>query len=196
MVPEKIPETRMRLAFNGWTRGLFKGMHFTRVLNLGCGDDVDREGSHYSVKGRYFSFDMIEKVDAASDTFYDPKEGPFLQGETYDFTIGGSIRVRNKQHFLARAEDIPFFDGLFDLVFCNWCFHDFDREEALKEIYRVLKPGGLFFASYCKPPDSFMEQTRVMLENTFRILAYSRLYLREDLDGRDGYAEAILGEKQ
>jgi demethylmenaquinone methyltransferase/2-methoxy-6-polyprenyl-1,4-benzoquinol methylase len=43
----------------------------------------------------------------------------------------------------AVAEDIPLEDNTFDMVFCLFSFRDFrDKAQGLKEIYRVLKPGG------------------------------------------------------
>ncbi|MGB0516197.1 MAG: class I SAM-dependent methyltransferase [Poseidonia sp.] len=43
----------------------------------------------------------------------------------------------------AIAEDIPLPDESFDMVFCLFSFRDFkDKAQGLKEIFRVLKPGG------------------------------------------------------
>ena len=43
----------------------------------------------------------------------------------------------------AIAEDMPLPDDAFDMVFCLFSFRDFkDKAQGLKEIYRVLKPGG------------------------------------------------------
>jgi len=51
---------------------------------------------------------------------------------------------------IASAEDLPFEDASFDLVICNAVLH-FARsaehfDAMLSSIWRVLKPGGLFFA--------------------------------------------------
>ena len=43
----------------------------------------------------------------------------------------------------AIAEDMPLSDDTFDMVFCLFSFRDFkDKALGLKEIFRVLKPGG------------------------------------------------------
>lgn len=41
-----------------------------------------------------------------------------------------------------RAQTIPLADGSVDAVICAMCFHLFATNEALQEIWRVLKPGG------------------------------------------------------
>ena len=42
------------------------------------------------------------------------------------------------------AESLPFPDGSFDCVTAAQCFWYFDRERVVREIRRVLKPGGIF----------------------------------------------------
>ena len=44
-----------------------------------------------------------------------------------------------------RAEKIPFTDNYFDAVIAGTALHWFGTKKAVKEIRRVLKPGGLFF---------------------------------------------------
>jgi ubiquinone/menaquinone biosynthesis C-methylase UbiE len=43
------------------------------------------------------------------------------------------------------AEDLPYEDGHFDLVLSTICFHHWhSRVDGLREVHRVLAPGGLF----------------------------------------------------
>jgi ubiquinone/menaquinone biosynthesis C-methylase UbiE len=44
-----------------------------------------------------------------------------------------------------RAEKLPFADDYFDAVIAGTALHWFGTQKAVKEIRRVLKPGGLFF---------------------------------------------------
>lgn len=51
------------------------------------------------------------------------------------------------------AEELPFEDELFDVVFCDNVLEHLDRPEAVfAEVHRVLKPGGVFLA---KTPNKF-----------------------------------------
>ena len=67
------------------------------------------------------------------------------------------IRKANKvvQFHQNPVTHLPFVDNYFDNVFCSLMFHhltDNDKVITLKEIYRVLKPGGeLHFADWGKP---------------------------------------------
>ena len=56
----------------------------------------------------------------------------------------------------ADAQDLPFEDGRFDAVTCNFgIMHVPDQAKALAEIARVLKPGGTFAMSvWCRPDES------------------------------------------
>jgi demethylmenaquinone methyltransferase/2-methoxy-6-polyprenyl-1,4-benzoquinol methylase len=49
----------------------------------------------------------------------------------------------------ASVDALPFGDGSFDTVFCSYGLHEIPqdiRAATLKEVFRVLKPGGKFFA--------------------------------------------------
>jgi ubiquinone/menaquinone biosynthesis C-methylase UbiE len=62
-------------------------------------------------------------------------------------------RCRSQVEFLVGAlEEIDQPDGCFDLVFCHQTLHHIsDQERAVREIYRVLKPGGvLLLAESCR----------------------------------------------
>lgn len=46
---------------------------------------------------------------------------------------------------IADAEDLPFPDKVFDVVYCSAILHHLDIQAALKEIRRVLIPGGYLY---------------------------------------------------
>ena len=62
-------------------------------------------------------------------------------------TTGKRLDLYNLKSNLQRvdAENLPFEDGFFDIVY-SWgvIHHSEDTEQIIKEIYRVLKPGGKF----------------------------------------------------
>lgn len=53
--------------------------------------------------------------------------------------------VANVSFQIADAEHLPFSEDMFDVVTCRFAAHHFQNiESALKEVFRVLKPGGTF----------------------------------------------------
>lgn len=50
-------------------------------------------------------------------------------------------------YLVATADKLPFESEQFDMVTAFTAFHWFNNEESLREIKRVLKPGGIFFAA-------------------------------------------------
>ena len=90
----------------------------------------------------------------------------------------------------APAEAMPFADGEFDIVSCIYLFHELPpvvRREVVREIHRVLKPGGaLIFMDSLQTGD---EPDYDGLLDYFPIAfhePYYASYLLEDLDGLFG----------
>lgn len=63
-----------------------------------------------------------------------------------------AVGVKIDEKWAASADNLPFADGAFDLVFCFSAFHHFiignRYRSALAEIVRVLRPGGRFVMLY------------------------------------------------
>ena len=62
---------------------------------------------------------------------------PFLQREAAALTREATIEFR-----LANAEALPFPDASFDCAFTVTVFEEVDADRALRELWRVLRPGG------------------------------------------------------
>lgn len=61
--------------------------------------------------------------------------------------------VTNAEFQVADAEQLPFADATFDRVTCRIAPHHFpNMAQAVKEVARVLKPGGLFLLIDCMAP--------------------------------------------
>ena len=67
------------------------------------------------------------------------------------------IDKKNLYRICANFKNIPCGDNLFDFVFSSSALHwDLDIKSSFEEIYRILKPGGLFlFSTY--GPDTLIE---------------------------------------
>jgi SAM-dependent methyltransferase len=60
---------------------------------------------------------------------------------------------------VATAESMPFDDGTIDLVVVGNAFHHFDRDAAMAEIHRILRPGGALALFWAWPADE--EQLKI-----------------------------------
>ena len=98
-----------------------------RVLDVGCGGGLDAFVAAAAVgpKGDVVGVDMTaEMIERACEAV------ALLPGLPVSF-------------ILAEAEDLPLSSDLFDVALSNGCLNLSPRKEAfLREVYRVLKPGG------------------------------------------------------
>lgn len=101
----------------------FAGAHGLRVLEIGCG--VGTDGAQFARAGAdYTGVDLTEAaIELARKRFE-------LSG------LQGNFQV-------ADAENLQFSDETFDLVYSHGVLHHTpDTARAIREIHRVLKPGG------------------------------------------------------
>ena len=67
--------------------------------------------------------------------------------------------VPQAQYVEAFAEEMPFLDNQFDLVHTSVALHEMERSQLrsiLQEVYRVLKPGGVFTLVDFHAPDNWL----------------------------------------
>jgi ubiquinone/menaquinone biosynthesis C-methylase UbiE len=95
-----------------------------RVLEIGSGS-----GAHSALFKRYGA--VVTAVDITAERVA---------------ATSRKLRLTTGEHGLAYqadAENLPFRDGVFDIVYSNGVLHHSpDTEQCIAEVYRVLKPGG------------------------------------------------------
>jgi len=118
----------------GWFRWVFDHFRFhsnAKILELGCGPgDLWKEN--------------VQRIPLAWDiTLSDFSRGMVIQARD-----NLTERLDRYSFGVINAEDIPFAAQQFDVVIANhFLYHVPNRQKAFSEIQRVLKQGGLIFAS-------------------------------------------------
>jgi len=159
--------TRLRITSNKRLRKLLRNKHFEVVVNLGCGEGIDKGGDFYS---NYFKWDKMINID-------------IINYEGVDI--------------VAPAENLPLDDNSVDFIFCNWMLYFLTKENRIKavsEMGRVLKPKGNILISYWDLKD--VESMRSLLMDNFKVLDIWKLDCEPSLDLRTGKAEMIYGVKK
>ena len=83
-------------------------------------------------------------------------------------------KLTNAKFKKANVYALPLLDNSFDLVISKDSFHHFDKPEtALKEMWRVLKPGGLLYIQDLRRDlPAYILKTALPRENTMQKLQY------------------------
>ncbi|MBV4420369.1 methyltransferase domain-containing protein [Clostridium tyrobutyricum] len=118
----------------GWMNWFFEHLYIktdSRILELGCGD------------GELWQKNLNRIPEGWNIVLTDFSEGMLKDAEV---NLGKhSVRFDFK---IADAQKIPFKDNSFDVVIANnMLYHISNIDLALSEINRVLKPGGILYAS-------------------------------------------------
>ena len=106
--------------------GMLKDRSYERLLDVGCGTGF-----------------LIELLASQRRAAY---EGLDLSDEMLKVARGKAIPDAN---FTQGSSDrLPYADGSFDIVTCSQSFHHYpNRQKAMAEAKRVLRPGGLYILS-------------------------------------------------
>src|SRR5205814_9942817 len=107
-----------------------------QVLDVGCGHGLMLIGAAKRLaSGRAIGIDIWQSVDQASNSAEATRRNAELEG------VADRIEIRDGD-----ARKIPFDDASFDVIVSSLAIHNIydatEREQALREIARVTKPGG------------------------------------------------------
>lgn len=107
-------------------RDYLKNLNFNKLLDVGC--------------GTAFLIDLLSKEHNAN--FY----GLDLSDKMIE--IAKSKNIKNADFAVGKSNELPYDDDTFDIVVCSQSFHHYPyQDEAVDEVYRVLKKGGLYILS-------------------------------------------------
>ena len=60
----------------------------------------------------------------------------------------GDKNIAGAEFVIGKSDELPFKDNTFDVVTCSQSFHHYpDTDKAMQEVFRVLKPGGIYILS-------------------------------------------------
>ena len=123
------------------------------VLDIGCGGGVDTLAAAIMVgpRGEAVGIDLVAEMLARARKNL---------GETH---------LTNVSFREATAEELPFPNESFDVVLSNGVFNLIpDKERALAEVFRVLKPRGRLMIADQVLADQIQKDKKTMLDNWFK----------------------------
>ncbi len=129
-----------------------------QVLDVGCGRGLLLAGAAKRLAalngtGAATGIDIWSNVDMGGNSEAATRHNLELEGIANRCTL-----------FSVGAQEMPFPDATFDVIVSNLCLHNiYDREtrrQAVEQIIRVLKPGGLAILSDYKLTGEYAEQLR------------------------------------
>lgn len=122
---DEIKSKRYKLEWHISIAAKFNEFVNKKVLEIGCGAGID--GAEFAKNSAiYYGIDLTDNaVNLAKEYF--------------------NLQNLNGYFIVTNAENLPFKDNEFDHIY-SWgvIHHSPDTEKIVKEIYRVLKPGGTF----------------------------------------------------
>lgn len=127
-----------------------------QVLDVGCGRGLLLVGAaKHLTTGRATGIDIWSKVDLGGNSIEATQHNLALEG------VADHCRLLSEG-----AQRMSFPDATFDVVLSNLCLHNIydkpTRHQALAEVVRVLKPGGIAILSDYKLTGEYARQLRAV----------------------------------
>jgi len=158
------------------------------VLDVGCGTGT----LTLLAKAQAGAQGKVYGIDPAPEMIAVARQKAAQQKGDVDFQVG-------------LIEALPFEDGTFDVVLSSLMFHHLPpglKQQGLREIYRVLKPGGRLLIADIKRPKGLIQHIRIsifahsgMTDGVDEIsplmptAGYARIQLKKTLWGVIGFLE-------
>jgi ubiquinone/menaquinone biosynthesis C-methylase UbiE len=106
------------------------------VLDVGCGHGLLLIGAAKRLRtGKAVGIDLWKREDQAGNSREATWQNVQLEG------VADRVELKDGD-----ARKLPFPDGAFDVIVSSWALHNIysrsDRDQAVREIVRALKPGG------------------------------------------------------
>ena len=119
-----------------------KDHEYEKLLDVGCGTAYLIEMLSQRYPAKYTGLDLSsEMIRQAEDK-----------------------KIEGAKFVIGRSDELPFEDDAFDIVTCSQSFHHYpDTDKAMKEVLRVLKPGGIYILS--DTGVGFFKMLGVMVDN-------------------------------
>jgi ubiquinone/menaquinone biosynthesis C-methylase UbiE len=107
-----------------------------QVLDVGCGHGLFLlAAAKRLARGKAIGVDLWQKEDQAGNCREATWQNAILEGVT------DQVELKDGD-----ARQLPFADGSFDVILSSWALHNIynkaERDQAVRQIVRVLKPGG------------------------------------------------------
>ncbi len=138
-----MPLSKARKYTNIYIKEILRDKHFKTVLNLGCGNDSDKEGGHYS---SYLTFDNMIKIDPRTDIKIYPK------------------RIQDNKsvirHIVCGGETMPLDSGSIDLLMMLRVFNKFQSSDSEQIVDNLVDS-----------QNSMLRSAHVIWEECLRVLS-------------------------
>lgn len=110
---------------------------------------------------------------------------------------GRHLAAANVKLICARGEELPFENGYFDLVFSRVALPYMEINKALREIFRVLKPGGDFWLTLHRGSTVFSRTKRALRAGDVKsVLSCGYVLLNGALFNYLGIQLSFMGRKE